>query len=179
MSCSCHVRINGLYSEEFGMGVGVHQGSVVILLFFILVLEVPLCMCCTGVLWELLYAADLVLIVDTKEGCIPKLQAWKAGIESKALHVNIEKTKFLVAGVGLDVFKKPGIPELSVSGVSAATLLSVCSASCRSTRGSVALLVDWWPTQTISVPCVTASLAPSTADQSPTWMSTARSLIWT
>ena len=33
------VRVNGQYSEEFVVGVGVHQGSVLSPLLFILVLE--------------------------------------------------------------------------------------------------------------------------------------------
>ena len=38
-----HVRVNGLYSEEFGLGVGVHQRSIFSPLLFILVLEVLSC----------------------------------------------------------------------------------------------------------------------------------------
>ena len=33
------VLVNGQYSKEFGVGVGVHQGSVLSALLFILVLE--------------------------------------------------------------------------------------------------------------------------------------------
>ena len=56
--------------EEFGVGFGVHQGSVLIPLFFILVLEVLSRQFHTGVLWELLYADDLAVIADSLEECI-------------------------------------------------------------------------------------------------------------
>ena len=65
------VWVRGQYSEEFGMGVGVNQGSVLSPLIFILVLEGLSPELCTSVPWEFLYADDLVLIVDTQE------DAWK------------------------------------------------------------------------------------------------------
>ena len=61
------VRVNGQYSEEFGVGVGVHQGSVLSPLLFILVLEALSREFRTGVPWELLYADDLVVIADSLE----------------------------------------------------------------------------------------------------------------
>ena len=67
-----HVLVSGQYSEEFGMGVGVHQGSFLSPLFFIVVLEVVL-ITSSAVPWELLYTDDLVLITDTQEECISKL----------------------------------------------------------------------------------------------------------
>ena len=60
------VRVNGQYSEEFG--VGVHQGSVLSPLLFILVLEALSQEFRTGVPWELLYADDLAMIADTLLG---------------------------------------------------------------------------------------------------------------
>ena len=36
---------------------------------------------------------DLLLITNTQAECISKLNAWKAGMESKELHVNMKKTK--------------------------------------------------------------------------------------
>ena len=102
------IRVNGQYSDEFGMGVDVHQGSVLSPLLFVLVLEAPSREFSTGVPWELLlHADDLVLIADTQENCIYKLRAWKTGMESKGLHINKE-TKFLVSGVEHDVLKRSG-----------------------------------------------------------------------
>ena len=103
-----HVWVNGQYSEEFGMGVGVHQGSVLSPLLFILVLEVLSRKFRTGVPWELHYADDLVLIVDIQNECIFKLKAWKAGMESEGLHVSTKKTKFMISDVDLDVLQKSG-----------------------------------------------------------------------
>ena len=64
------VRVNGQYSEEFGVGVGVPQGSVLSPLLFILVLEALSHELWTGVPWELLYAYDLAMIADTPEECV-------------------------------------------------------------------------------------------------------------
>ena len=69
--------VNGEYSEAFG--VGVHQGSVLIPLLFILLLEALSCEVRAGIPWELFCTDDLVLIVDTQEVCISKIKAWKAG----------------------------------------------------------------------------------------------------
>ena len=70
------------------------------------------------------------------------------------------------------------MPVLCVARVSAATPLSACRASCGSTRSAAAWLVDWWPTRTISVPGVTASLGPLTVDQCLKWLSKAQSVTW-
>ena len=89
------VRVNGQYSEEFGVGVGVHQGSVLSPLLFILVLEALSCEFRTGVPWELLYADDLAVIADTLEECVSKLKAWKEGMVNKGMKVNMKKTKLV------------------------------------------------------------------------------------
>ena len=52
------VRVGDGYSEEFGVGVGVHQGSVLSPLLFIIVLEALSREFRTGCPWELLYADD-------------------------------------------------------------------------------------------------------------------------
>ena len=93
MNAISRVRVNGQYSEEFGVGVGVHQDSVLSPLLFILVPEVLSREFHTGVPWELLYADDLAVIADTLAECITKLKVWKNGMENRGLSVNIKKTK--------------------------------------------------------------------------------------
>ena len=61
------VRVGDGYSEEFGVGVGVHQGSVLSPLLFIIVLEALSRDFHTGCPWELLYADDLMISAGSKE----------------------------------------------------------------------------------------------------------------
>ena len=59
------VRVESDYSEEFG--VGVHQGSVLSPLLFIIVLEALSRYFRVGVPWELFFADDLVIIATSPE----------------------------------------------------------------------------------------------------------------
>ena len=62
------VRLGDWYSEEFGVGVDVHQGSVLSPLLYIIVLEALSREFHTGYPWELLYADDLMISAESKEG---------------------------------------------------------------------------------------------------------------
>ena len=83
----CEVRsnvcVNNCFSDSFNVNVGVHQGSVLSLLLFIIVLEALLQEFRTGSPWELLYADDLVIIAETIEELSQKLDAWKVNLEKK------------------------------------------------------------------------------------------------
>ena len=98
IAAKSRVRINNQLSDEFGVNVGVHQGSVLSPLLFILVLEALSRELKTGAPWELLYADDLVLISESLDDCISKFEKWKLEIESKKLRVNSKKTKFKLLG---------------------------------------------------------------------------------
>ena len=99
------VRVGSEYSEEFEVGVGVHQGSVLSPLLFIIVLEALSRDFRVGVPWELFFADDLVIIVTSLEECVERVKAWKEGLESKGLHVNMTKTKFMASGLVLDILQ--------------------------------------------------------------------------
>ena len=66
-------RVNNTDSDEFALEVGVHQGSVLSPLLFVIVLEALSCEFRTGTPWKLLYADDLVISAETEEGLKMKL----------------------------------------------------------------------------------------------------------
>ena len=102
------VRVGSKCSEEFEVGVGVHQGSVLSPLLFIIVLEALSKDHRIGVPWELLFADDLVIVDTSLERLIERVLEWKNGLESKGLRVNMSKTKFMVSGRNLGVLHDSG-----------------------------------------------------------------------
>ena len=61
--------------------VGLHQGSVLSPLLFIIVMEVLSQNVKEGLPWELLYADDLVLIAESIDELREKMKAWKECME--------------------------------------------------------------------------------------------------
>ena len=79
------VTINGTFSEEIEVKVGVHQGSVLSPLLFIMVLEALSHELKSGYPKELLYAGDPVLIAESMEEFNEQFQRCKEGIKTKGL----------------------------------------------------------------------------------------------
>ena len=102
------VRVGDEYSEMFEVGVGVHQGSVLSPLLFIIVLEALSRSFKSGCPYELLYADDLAIIAPTKEELFLRLKQWKNGMESKGLRVNMKKTKIMISGSNFGTLKDSG-----------------------------------------------------------------------
>ena len=96
------------YSEEFEVKVGVHQGSVLSPLLFIIVLEALSREFRSGVPWEDLYTDDLVIIAESLEECVRRLLTWKEAMEKKGLRVNAGKAKIMICGTGLDLLQSSG-----------------------------------------------------------------------
>ena len=89
------VRLNGRESNAFSVRVGVHQGSVLIPLLFIIVLEALSRELREGLPMELLHADDHVLMAESEELLMEKLRKWKNGMEAKGLTENVVKTKVM------------------------------------------------------------------------------------
>ena len=78
-----HVRVGEGYSEKFEVKVGVHQGSVLSPLVFIIVLEALSREFHSGVPWEDLCVDDPVIIAESLEECVRRLLTWKEAMEKK------------------------------------------------------------------------------------------------
>ena len=91
------VRLDGEFSNYFTVNVGVHQGSILSPLLFIIVVDEITKHLKTD-LREFLYADDLVLIGDSWEEVAGKYVSWKSALESKGLKVNVNKTKAMSLG---------------------------------------------------------------------------------
>ena len=123
------VRVQGVFSEEFPVRVGVHQGSVLSPLLFIMVMEAVSRGFSKGSPWELLYADDLAVIAESMEELEGRLGAWKDKLERKGLRVNMNKTKVMISGKGLGTILDSGKFPCAVcrKGVG---MGSICCTSC-------------------------------------------------
>ena len=81
--------------EEFDVGVGVRQESVLSPFLFSIVLDVLSEDGRKGALYELFYAGDLVLMAETMKEVEAQFIRWKAAFEGKGLKVNLGKTKVM------------------------------------------------------------------------------------
>ena len=102
------MMINNSDSDMFKIQLGVHQGSVLGPLLFIIVLEALSKEFRTGCLWELLYGDDLVIVAHTMDKLLYKLGLRKKHLEAKDLRVNMENTKIMICGKNLRSFKDSG-----------------------------------------------------------------------
>ena len=92
------VRVGSGTSEEFGVRVGVHQGSVLSPLIFAIVVDVVTEHAREGLLNEILYADDLVLMSESMDDLRERFQKWRSALEGKGLKVHVGKTKMVVSG---------------------------------------------------------------------------------
>ena len=85
-------------SKGFEVKVGMHQGSGLSPLLFVIVMEAISRELRVALPWELLYADDLAVIAETEEELIKRLNEWKGNVESKGMRVSMNKTKVMISG---------------------------------------------------------------------------------
>ena len=95
-------------SENFDVKVGVHQGSVLSPLLFIIVMDVISKEFREGLPWELRYADDLVLMAESEQKLMAKMSSWQAALEGKGLKVNAGKSKVMVSSADAGETEKTG-----------------------------------------------------------------------
>ena len=75
-------------SNGFEVKVGMHQGSALSPLLFVMVMESLSREFRVALPWELVYADDLVVIAET-EDLIKRLNEWKDCVENRGMRVNM------------------------------------------------------------------------------------------
>jgi len=78
--------------------VGMHQGSALSPLLIVIVMEAISREFTVASPWELLYADDLVVIAETEQDSIKRLNEWKNNVEKRGMRVNMNKTKVMISG---------------------------------------------------------------------------------
>ena len=81
-------------SKAFNVKVGLHQGSVLSTLLFVIIMEM-IFRERAGLPLELLYADDLILMAESEESLLDKIVKWKSGLEAKGLKMNTGITKVM------------------------------------------------------------------------------------
>ena len=90
------VKTAGGMSDEFEIGVGVHQGSALSPLLFVIVMDVLSESTRKGLLWEILFADDLVIMERTMEKLQMRVVAWQECLDSRGFSVSGKKTEVMV-----------------------------------------------------------------------------------
>ena len=99
------VQVGSELSQEFLVQVGVHQGFVLSPLVFAIAVDVISENAREGLMYEILYADDLVLMSESMQNLKKKFSKWKEAFKSKGLKVNLKKTKVMVSGSKGEVLK--------------------------------------------------------------------------
>ena len=82
-------------SKSFEVKVGMHQGSALSPLLFVIVMEAIPREFRVALPWELLYVDDLAVIAETEQEMIKRLN--QLNVESKGMRVNMNKTKVMIS----------------------------------------------------------------------------------
>jgi len=85
-------------STCFGVKVGIQQHSALSPLLFAIVMEALSRELRVALPWELLYADDFVVIAETEDDLIKRLNEWRDNVENTSMRVNMNKTKVMISG---------------------------------------------------------------------------------
>ena len=105
-----------------------HQESVLSPLIFAIVVDVVAEHAREGLLNEILYTDDLVLMTESLEDSRERFQRWRRALKGKGLKVNVGKTKMMVSGTEGEI-KSSKIDPCGVCGKSVGSN-AVCCTQC-------------------------------------------------
>ena len=85
-------------SNGFEVKVAMHQGSALSPLLFGIVTEALSREFRVVLPLELLYTDEVVVIAETEDDLIKRLNEWKDNTENRGMRVNMNKTKVMISG---------------------------------------------------------------------------------
>ena len=89
------VKVSDGTSNKFPITIGLHQGSALSPYLFTLVMDELTKDIQEEVPWCMLFADDIVLIDETREGVNTKLELWRNTLESKGFKLSRSKTEYM------------------------------------------------------------------------------------
>ena len=91
----CKTAVRTVYgnSNDFEVKVGMHQGSALSPLLFVIVMDTLSREFRVAIPCQFLYADDLFVIPETKDNLIKRLNEWKDRVENRGRKINVNKTK--------------------------------------------------------------------------------------
>ena len=90
-----NVKTCGGLTEDFPITIGLHQGSALSPFLFAAVLDELTHHVQGDVPWCMLFADDIVLIDETREGVNAKLEIWRQRLESRGFKLSRSKTEYM------------------------------------------------------------------------------------
>ena len=102
-------------SNCFEVKVSMHQSSALSPLLFVIVMEALSREFRVALPWEL-YADDLVVIAETEDDLITRLNEWKDFVENRGMRVNMNKIEVMISGEQQKVMLKAAKWPCNVSG---------------------------------------------------------------
>ena len=92
------VRSAAGLTEEFKVGVGLHQGSALSLFLFTIIMDKLTEDISKDAPWDMLFADDIVLSRQNHRELKDDLEIWRNALERRSLKVSRSKTEYLKAG---------------------------------------------------------------------------------
>jgi hypothetical protein len=98
------VRTCDADTSDFPIKIGLHQGSTLSPYLFPLVMDEVIRDMQEDIPWCMLFADDMVLVDESREGVNRKLELWKHTLESKGFRLRRTKTEYMMCVFrGLDM----------------------------------------------------------------------------
>ena len=82
-------------TESFKVKVGLHQRSALISFLFAVIMDRLMDEVRRKPPWTMLFADDIVICEETREGVEQRLESWRYALERKGMKVSRSKTKYL------------------------------------------------------------------------------------